>query len=82
MLVGRAEWSMNTKETPRALAQRCRARASRVGFPPMREALLSIADHYELDADLLESSRQTIIDSERLLAKADELCAPRGVSRS
>ena len=64
---------MNTKETPHALAQRCRARASRVGFPPMREALLSIAEHYELDADLLESSLQTIIDSERLMAKADEL---------
>jgi hypothetical protein len=48
----------------------------------MREALLSIADHYELDADLLESSVQTIIDSERLMAKADELlrqfeCPPR-----
>ena len=61
------------KETPRALAQRCRARANHVGFPPMREALLSIADHYELDAVLWESSIQTIIDSERLLAKADEL---------
>ena len=71
--LARSGWSMNTKETPRALAQRCRARASRVGFPPMREALLSIADHYELDADLLESSLQTIIDSERLIAKADQL---------
>jgi hypothetical protein len=43
----------------------------------MREALLSIADHYELDADLLESSLQTIIDSERLIAKADQLFANR-----
>jgi hypothetical protein len=42
----------------------------------MREALLSIADHYELDARLLESSLQTIIDSERLIAKADELLRP------
>jgi hypothetical protein len=47
----------------------------------MREALLSIADHYELDADLLESSLQTIIDSKRLMAKADELCAQQGASR-
>ena len=68
---------MITKEFSLELAQACRVRASRVGFPPLRWALMEIADHHERDAVLVESSLQTVIESRRLIAAAAELLRHR-----
>ena len=68
-----AEGMMIMKEYPHELAQACRLRASRVGFPPLRRTLINIADDYEMDAILVNSSSQALIESRHLIAAADKL---------
>jgi hypothetical protein len=65
--------TMTPKVDPRILAQGCRARASHAGFPPLRRTLMDIADHYELDAYLVESSLRSLRESRHLIAAAEEL---------
>ena len=57
----------------RELAQACRRRASHIAFPPLRWTLLEIADQYECEAELVESSSQALIESRHLIAAADKL---------
>ena len=64
---------MTPKVDPRILAQGCRVRAARVGFPPLRQTLMDIADHYELDARLVESSLRSLRESRNLIAATEEL---------
>jgi hypothetical protein len=42
-------------------------------FPFLRENLLSIADQYDRDAELLERSLKALMESERLIAQVDDL---------
>jgi hypothetical protein len=64
---------MSTQEDRRLRAERCRERATRVSFPPLRSALLEIADQYDMEAALVERSLQAIIESKHLLNAADRL---------
>jgi hypothetical protein len=65
---------MLTKDDCRVWAERCRERAHR--FPQLHEVLLEIADRYELDARLVEASRQAVAESKRLIVEADKLIVP------
>jgi hypothetical protein len=64
---------MLVKDDLRVLAERCRDRAFYACFPGLEEALLRIADQYEVDARLTERSLQAIIDSEHLIDETEAL---------
>jgi hypothetical protein len=69
---------MTPKVDPHILAQGCRVPRVTFGFPPLRRTLMDIADHYELDAYLVESSLRSLRASRRLIAATEELLHDRG----
>jgi hypothetical protein len=73
---------MLAKDDLRVLAERCRDRASHACFPGLEEALLRIADQYELEARVTESSLHAIMDSERLIDETAALLKTQVVIRA
>lgn len=54
-------------------AERCRQRAAIAPIPMRRDHLLSLAQLYERDADLIEQTIESIIDSRQLIGRAEQL---------
>lgn len=68
-------WDGKAEELAK-VRDRCLQSADRAPTQAIRTRLLSIAHLYEIEIDLTERSRQYVIESKELIAKAEDLLGP------